>query len=377
MPINFTDYANIAPQAAPDLFGGLIEAYKKGKKFREESEAAEAQKKLVGLKMQYAPREMEAGIGLKEAQAEQARKYGGLQYLSGVAKESAALESLRTELGDNSPVYQRAKDAFQLEQDRSRSTLKYNNFLMDHPERYLSSVSKGLVEQNEASQGRLLGVPGGLTPEQSEEIVNVHERDRFNKTNPDFLKQRALASAQIDKTLELINPKDAFVYSGVNGATELAKDRVAAQTSGHPSEKLLKFEEQITHLKFLRGQIRAYNKDSISPSNLEDLDYVINPSNWVNHPETAERKFGAVVKTYENERHAVTAALKGGNPYGAKPLFPAPNSPGSERIAQEKSKGGPSTALVTIDVDGRKASVPANKVDAFMMKYPNGRIING
>lgn len=293
--------------------------------------------------------------------------------LSGIAREVQSLERLKNMLpgGEQHPVYQQAKKAFDLDQKRVEENVKSSEFYRTNPWRLYDPLTKQNQAQQMAAQGKFPEGGNAYTPEQAQEAVNTYEKDRYNKTTPAFLQQQYEASQQIDETLALVDPKKAFPYSGVTGQVELWKDRLEAQKSGKVSQKLRDFETQETYLHNLREQIRSYLGSSITAGMTKDLDYMVNPSNWMNHPEIAEQKFRAVVKAYENEKKVTEKAVKHGNPSAPKPIFgvkeEAPNLDG------KISSPTPTGMMKGVDSEGNEHNVHPSRKEDF--KAAGGKIL--
>lgn len=287
----------------------LIEGYKAGRmpaQMRQEEE----QRKLANRLMQT-----------KINAAEEA---GGLDSLTGIAGQVASLEMLRKKVGEDSPIYQRALKAFELQQAHTQETMDSSQFYRENPWRLYDPFTKQIHAQQNAAQGNYPeGGKAYSSPEQAQQAVNLYESHRYNKNVPIYLQQQKEASDQIDETLKLIDSKKAFSYSGIKGKADLFKDRYDAQRNGKITQRLKDFEEQETYLHNFREQIRSYLGASITAGMTRDLDYLVNPDNWMNHPEIAERKFEAVVRAYENEKKITDKAIKHGNPSAPNPIFGA------------------------------------------------------
>jgi hypothetical protein len=291
-------------QGLRDLYGG----YQSGKKSKRDEE-----KELLDN-------------ALTHAKVNNERMNGGLSSLSGVAGQVASLHRLKNQFGENSPTYQRALKAFELDQAHTQETMDSSKFYRENPWRLYDPTTKGLQAQQQAAQGRFPeGGQAYETPAQQQQAVDIYEKERYGKNTPTFLQQQYEAAQQIDETIKLIDPDKAFPYSGVRGAAELWKDRYESQNTGKISEKYAAFEENETYLHNLREQIRSYLGSSITQEMTKDLDYLVNPSNWMSHPEIAKRKYKAVIRAYENEKAVTERAIKHGNPSAPNPIFGVEN----------------------------------------------------
>jgi len=330
---------------------------------------------LEGYKMSRMPkqiqqeeRQRDLAARLTNAKANTEERYGGLKSLTGVASQVASLEMLKEQVGEDSPIYQRALNSFEQDQEHTAETIKSSQFYRNNDWRLFDPTSKKLHAESMASQGKFPGgKPGYETPEQVENAVDIFERERFQK-NPTFLQQSALGAAQIDETIKLIDPVKAFQFSGIKGKAELYKERYNAERTGKPSQKLLEYEEQQTYLHNMAKQVRTFLKDSISPGAQEDLKYLVNPENLRNHPDVAKRKFESVVRDYEREKEKLERATKTGNPLGARPTF-EPQTPIAEAMKkQSETTPGGSTAMVRVrNPKTRKIHpVPINEVDRYL-----------
>lgn len=362
-PLSTTHYSELLPAA--------LEGY----------QAARMPKRIAQEEAQR-----EAELAYKIAQAEKEKKYGGLNLLTGAAREYMSLEMLKNMYGEDNPLYQNAKKAYDLDLERISENIKSSEFYRKNPWRLYDPTTKQIHAESLAAQGKFPEGGQAYTPEQSQEAVDIYERERYEKS-PAFLQQQALASAQIDKTIENINPEKAFIYSGVKGKLQLAKDRLEA-TKGNTPERLVEFEKQISKLHGLRTQLSTYLSTAAAQKAQADLDYLVNPSNWFNTPEIAKEKYKSIIDLYESERNVTQKAIKAGNPYGSSPIF-ASNQPAKanelseaieQRVRQEKAKSeaapGGSNALVLVKTKRGLARVPLNELPGFKLHYPEAEIIN-
>jgi hypothetical protein len=290
--------------------------------------------------------------------------------LSGIAGEVQSLERLKNMLpgGEANPIYQQAKQAFELDQQRVQENIKSSEFYRKNPWRLYDPMTKQFQAQQMASQGKYPeGGQAYSSSEQAENAANEYEKKRYKENTPEFLQKQYEASQQIDETLKLIDPKKAFGYSGLTGQFELLKDRYEAQKNGNISEKYKDFEEQESYLHNLREQIRSYLGASITAGMTEDLDYLVNPSNWMNHPEIAKIKYNAVVKAYENEKKVTEKAIKHGNPSAPAPIFGVKNENLTLADLKKPISGATPTGMMKgVDSEGHEHNVHPDNKDLFI-----------
>lgn len=319
MAINFLNYAGIKPISMSDL----TEPYRENRSFIEQQKRAALERAMLEQKNQYLPRQLEAEIGMTEAQAENERMFGAGKHLTGVASNVFALNQLKNMYGEDSPVYQDARKAFDLQNAHTQSNIDTAAFYRAHPERFLTPTGKGIQEQYQASQGNVLGIDRKLTPAESAAVVRIQERNRVNANNPAAMQQSALAAEQVAKTFSMIDKKALSQYSGPEGKKKYLEDR-ALELQGKAPERYKQYQENLSRVHSLKPQLTAYYGLSITKSQQDDLESLINPNSWVNSPDTTLRKLNAVEGLF-NEEHKITkSALGSGEIYGQTPLFGNP-----------------------------------------------------
>ena len=105
-------------------------------------------------------------------------------------------------------------------------------------------------------------------------------------------------------------------YSGIQGEI----DKRLAQGQAVPEKELVKYnkyKEEIAKVAVLAKQIRQFYGDSISPSNLQKLESISNPSKWSESPRAAKSQFEAFKKIVKQETAIYRSALANISAYQA------------------------------------------------------------
>lgn len=379
MPINFTDFSNIKPIT----MGNLAEPYMEGRNF-----ATDQQQKKLAMEM-------------LKAQTFNEQRFGAGKHLTGIASNVFALEQLKNAYGEDSPIYQKAKFTFDLNNENIKSNIAAREFYTD-PLRNLTQKAKEIYEGKKLAEGQIGDTDVQLTPEEAQRAQDQYQRNIENANTPTPIQQQVLYGQQFERTLELIDPKKLYVYNGPGGVQKLLEDK-NAQLQGKAPQRYLDFVEQLAQIKIGIGQYRNYAKDSISPQKDKELNDLFNPRSWIDSPKAAEAKFKSIKNLFGQEFEITRRFVKKGSNQGGifqkgqnrsttgwegdaqesnvlkgKPIGQSStntqeqNSQLKEYIAEQKTKG---RVAVT---NGKKVEfIPEENLTSYLLKNRGAKLYGG
>lgn len=280
-------------------FGGLLQ---QGMQLRTEPERlrnqleqqkfanllANQQSQFNAARLPFAQQMEEANIKHRLAQAKTAEQQANMPFggqLSGVAREAFGLELLKQQYGPESEVYQNAAKRYQADLEASKILNEYRQTLSGTTEKRVATPFKKLeMEIGEINDRK------DISPYEKERLTEMARAAQIKGiTLPEFQKRAAFA-ANIDKTLESINPDHLVQYAGAFGEGKKFVSGIAASL-GFTLNDFKQYQNALTATKLLAKQVRQFYGDSITPEVQAQLRELTNPASWKNNPEIAKDKF--------------------------------------------------------------------------------------
>ncbi|AXH77671.1 MAG: hypothetical protein [Caudoviricetes sp.] len=366
MSINFTDFSRnhiYRPENA-DKSKAIENALNKYRLMNAPQNMAQEQRKLelanafAEMQNQFYKPKAEADILYKKAMIEKAMRDADLGGLSGNLGNAAKLYKAEQTYGSNHPLVQKLKQIQQFEQDRERGILDMQRANMAAlPTRLLTNEGRTLNELSQLKQGNKLGTSFNGGPEKLSSAESAFQRAQYemgllNKRTDPALRDRLRASADIHTTLGLINPEQAFRYSGVWGSLAKKAEKSRSSLSGEESEQYAQYEENLTRLHLLAKQFSRFFGAGAAEGIQKDIEYISNPNSWNHSPQVAERKFKALIDLFEKESTNLHQAAGSPEFYGAK----SPDIGATSNISQENQGEGRLGLIkrIRLDQEGRK-----------------------
>lgn len=268
--------------------------------------------------------------------------FGGHQ-LTGVAGQVMGLEMMKSLYGENSPQYQMARNAFDLEQRNTEGLINYRGSLQETmPKRTATTLGKEQMELNDIRDGYVPGTQIPLTPDQQKKLEGQYKLKMQKQTTDPDTRKRNLYAKNVEITLSKINPEDLVSYSGLKGATELAQDEANAAL-GKTSERYKRYKEAQVGAKTLAKQVRQFYGDSITPGIQEGLNKLTDPSFWRSNPEIALSQYYKFKDILDSEMETYRRALQSTDVYEKefenyeRPMTPLEKKVGG-RLNQEEGR---------------------------------------
>jgi hypothetical protein len=258
-------------------------------------------------------RHREAQAKHQEAQAKREEAlanmpFGGHQ-LTGVAGQVMGLEMMKALYGENSPQYQMARNAFDLEQRNTEGLINYRGSLQETmPKRTATTLGKEQMEMEDINNGYLPGTNIRLTPDQQANLLERYKLKVLKETTDESSRKRALFAKNMDQTMARINPVDLTRYAGIKGRAQLAKDKAKAAL-GHTVPEYKNYERSLKAADVLQKQIRQFLGDSITPEIDKKLALLVKTDTWLNNPEIALQNFNEVKAILDTESETLRQSL--------------------------------------------------------------------
>lgn len=315
---------------------------------------------LLGEQQKYYGMDKMSEMGLRNQQAKQMAAQAQIPYggatLPGAAGQALALEQVRQMFGEDSPQYQQALNAFNLEQQGAGSRIGYQNALTQSmPNRYLTPTGKSIVEEANVGAGQMpsgqawgsaqqpgmtqqipsqaqglaqslgaIAQPGmpqqanqGMPPASPQDLANQYALLRQKGTTDTDTRKRNLYATNIEKTLDQINVDDLTKYAGIAGKSqEIGQKGLASM--GLESKDYDKFQKNLVAADFLASQVRQFYGESIQPEMRAKLEALANPSTWSNNPKLAKDMFNQTKNILGKEMQTYRDALKSPGAYQAQ-----------------------------------------------------------
>jgi hypothetical protein len=257
-----------------------------------------------GAELAKMPEEIQ-DVLLKKAQAKRENAkanmpFGG-EILPGAAGQVQGLELMKGLYGENSPQYNQALNAFNLNQQGMQSRIGYQNALTNTADkRFSTPLAKNLQEQNDIANGYLPGSKIPLTMEQKQAYQNMYGLENLKKTTDQDTRKKNLYAHNMDITLNSIDPTALTRYSGLAGGMKLIQDKKNSLL-GKTSPEYKAYEANLTRAKTLAKQVRQFYGDSITSGVQEGLSKLTNPSSWLKNPEVAMNNFNQFAQLLRQE----------------------------------------------------------------------------
>ena len=358
----------------PYDFGNILQSFYAGYQMPQQMEALRQQQQLNALKQQQAqqalqmqPQLDQATLDLRHAQAARQAAPMDLRF-SGDVANAVNTERLAKLYGENDPRVAAARDALAQQAHQADVMAKYRGTLTDLAKyRYSPTVSKLVADRATIAQGMRPATTGGpgqsLSPGEQAQLGGQYDLAIQKGTSDVSPRNKALLAANIDKTIDQIDPQVLFQYSGIPGQ---AKKLYAASAAAldHASPEHQAYLSNLAASKILAHQVRQFYGDSIQPQVTAALERITNPESWQYGPETAHKQFNTLVDILRNETGTYRGALKGTSEYEARTQKTPPE------IAQD--------VMIEMQApDGARYSVPLKDVPTAKEKWKLREVSGG
>lgn len=276
---------------------------------------------LEGYKAARAPEIMDADIAKKRAEAQRATMGGDF---TGTLGNMIRLNQLKQNPNADPQLIKQLEGQLGLERQREQGILDWQKANMEAlPTRLLTTQGRQQNELLELKKGYKLGSsiggkPEKLSPEDAAFQISQYEMGMLKDiTDPEQLR-RVRASSDVHTTLGMINPKDAFRYSGTWGKLAEKAQKGISSLTGEESEQYASFEENATKMQLLSKQLSNFFGSGAAQGIQEGIAFIANPNSWLYSPKVAERKFKTLVDIFEAESAQQRAFLRNAEMYGAE-----------------------------------------------------------
>lgn len=243
---------------------------------------------------------LKEGAETKKTMAQANLPFGGAN-VPGPAGQIVGLEMVKRLYGENSPQYQQAKSAFDLNQRGVQARVDYQNILSGTaPKRFSTNLGKTAQELEDIKQGFLPGTRIPLNEEQKEYYKGKYGLAMLKPTTDADTRKRNLYARNMEITINKINPESLTQYSGIKGVANLANE-IRKDQQGKASPEYKAYQTSMTNAKLLAKQVRQFYGDSITPEVQAGLRELTNPTTWLKSPEIAMQNYNSFVDTLRSE----------------------------------------------------------------------------
>lgn len=278
-----------------NLLPGLVEGFKAGRMPRQ-AKLEDEQQRLANA--------------LTKAKTVNEERFGGLNALSGPAREIQSHEVLKNVLGPNHPAVKASEERLKATLEHTQaSAANMRNLVETSPKRYATPQGKLNLETAELESGFYPGASTQYTGPFAQLKATENDANRMiaqrglelvKKTTDPFTRRGLEQAINIHKTREGIDPVALTAYSGIKGGIkgwgEVVKDQF-----GDASELYQAHQQSLVNAKQMAKQVRQLLGDSISAEASDALNELTNPSTWKVSPETAILKYEAFMRTLDSE----------------------------------------------------------------------------
>jgi hypothetical protein len=311
MAINFTDFsrAPILQNKFAESLGNLFENFAQGQqigalpqKLRDEAKQRELANKMKTLELEQAPEKFDLEKRYKEALKQKALQMIGGRELTPVgelrnfvyANPQATKEEIRQKNSELQNLYQAGKKASAEHIDKLTNT---------QDRRDQTNQGKLLAELKDVEDGFIPGTDRNQSFENKaqQDFYRNQYQDKLLKERTDTQQRnRSLNAGLVDNTFDQINVENMVRYSGLMNKIQQKIDQNIPLTK-QDDDNFTKFREEMAKVNTLNKQLRQFYGDSISPSNLQKIEAMINPTNWQTSPKVAAAEFEALKKLVKQE----------------------------------------------------------------------------
>lgn len=286
----------------------------------EQNELARQKSKNALIQNKYAEPEIQANIAGKKAETARQNEllkqpFAG-RSIPGAGGEALGLEMLKDQYGEESPVYKNALNSYNLDQSKKNQLMNYQQALMETlPKRTASPLAKQQMEQSDIEQGFMPGTTAGgkgvpVSPEKQADLLNQNRLKLLKDVTDPKMRERALYAANMEKTINTLNPDALTIYSGPQGRLQMAEDIAQSTASKKDVPRYKAYKEALTSAKVLAKQVRQFYGDSITPQVQEQLAQLADPTTWYEQPDIAMARYNQFVNILGTEADTFFDALK-------------------------------------------------------------------
>lgn len=321
-------------------------------KYEPQMSEADLQNKLLSntnqqMQNQAFPQDEAAKRALLAAQTQKANQPAQQNQpnMSGDVANAVAVVNMEKQYGSNDPRVIAAKTSLLQQQANNKSMIDSRDaYAGSIDKRSASPIGKLDLEAQEVEEGFLPGTknsdnPVQLTPEEQQKFKDRYGLAVLKSTTDPAARQKTIYATNLEKTLDMINPDDLFVYAGPSGSAQYALDS-AKVLNGTQPERYNKYQAALTLANASGKQYRQFVGDSIQPAAMEKIEQLTNPVSPFKDKKAAMAAYDSFksmanneVNTYYSANQSPDAFLgKQSNPQGS----PQANTNPQAQATQQK-----------------------------------------
>lgn len=162
----------------------------------------------------------------------------------------------------------------------------------------------------QASEGPM--VSGPTTPASTTQ--DLYGLERLKMVTDPATRQKIAYATNIDKTMDMLDPKALTQYSGAEGKALLMSDKVASALGNQP-ERYSKYLDAQQKANLLAHQIRQFYGDSITAEMQNRIQKMIDPSSWDKSPASSLKLYNSMRDILNNETQTYRDMIKSPTAY--------------------------------------------------------------
>lgn len=336
------------------------------------------------VEQQYAHPKAQADLELKQAQA---RRTGIGGDLTGAAGNIYKLQRMM-EMGIIDPTTAKEiQGRMDLDEDALRATMERSKKLTETQDfRNATPLQKKQMELKALEENRAFDEHGNkyeMSPEERSRRMDSHMMQIMQDTTDQPWRTKMGNMRNMHTTLMSVNPEQAFKYSGgIGGVSDILNKGGAL--IGVQSEDYKRFQEELTKLELLSDQASQYFDIPAAREIQKRIHELADPNSWFRDPDTAMRKYQALVDLFEKEAaNTMKAGVDAGfyNPaYQSQGARQSPQRTEEDLIVEAFSGGDASSRIqdinsrypkagITIELLEKKAGTDKNKQKEWLDAY--------
>jgi hypothetical protein len=327
-PINFLNAQILEPtKVFPDDLGQKMaqaySLYKMPEKFAQESETAKIANAFKQMEIKSKESQMERmkellpiESGLKQAQTQdylqkietnkrlQNSPLGFLQHIA--PGDAGVLQSIYEAEQSTDPIARNfAKDlrrSFETNIANKQSIQNQRKIYADTRQYAISpTMTKLNTDLDDINSGFMPGTGKKqlISEDKQNELRSQYEAKLEKESEQTQIIQRRRYAANIEKTINSIDPKILTQYSGANGLKRYWEQVKAP--FGQESSEYDSWSNMFNKAHMFATQVRQFYGESIQPSMREKLEKLTDPSGWISNPDLALSNYNSIVDILRKE----------------------------------------------------------------------------
>lgn len=240
--------------------------------------------------------------------------FNKIKQLDQSAQGAYSLELLKNYLpgGENNPVYKRAEEKYNLDNESQRVLNSNRTALTNTANKRASSpLGKLLEERNDIESGFKPGTnrQEQLDPRQQQTMLDNYDTQIQKNISDSDARKRARFAENMEKTIDSIDVNALTQYAGLSGGiNKKLQQGLALFGNENKAYDAYKVAETAAHT--LVEQARSFYGSSVQEASMKRLESLANPAGWLNNPKLAKQQLEQFLKILEKESDTYYQSLE-------------------------------------------------------------------